>query len=111
MITSVVALAKILKAPSPAPNPTVKTLLVISPTLKLELATVGCVASLGKSVRYPAPAGTTVMLPVTAAASAGTPTQAVRAGSVKVEPCVIGVFGLLQPGRFGGLLRVSSRRT
>src|SRR5499426_878173 len=98
-MTCVVALEKILNAPSPAPNPTVKTLLVISAALKFELATVGCVASLGKSVRKPGPEGTTVMLPVTAAAAAGMPEHAVRAGSVKVALALMGALGLLQPGR------------
>src|SRR6185369_1216217 len=78
-------LVKILNAPSAAPRPTVKKLLVTSPALKLELATVGCVASLGKSVRKPGPDGTTVMLPMTAVALAGMVEQAVRTGCVRVE--------------------------
>src|SRR5262245_45554682 len=107
-MTCVVALLKILNAPSPAPKPTGKTLLVTSPAAKLEFATVGCVALLGKSVRKPAPDGTTVMLPVTAAALAGMPAQTVRAGSVSVPLALIGAPGVVQPAKPA---RVSSKRT
>src|SRR5262245_15519494 len=107
-MTCVVALEKILNAPSPAPKPTVKTLLVISPALKLELATVGWAALLGKSVRYPGPEGTTVMLPVTAAALAGIPEHPPWAGSVSVPLALMGTPGVVQPLK---PKRVSSRRT
>ena len=85
-----------------------KTLLVISPAAKLELATWGWVAVLGKSVRKPGCEGTTVMLPVTAAALAGIPAQGVRAGSVMVSLALIGLPGLAQPLKPA---RVSSNRT
>src|ERR1043165_7798603 len=96
-MTSVVALLKILNAPSPAPKATVKTLLVISPAPKLELATVGCEALLGNSVRKPPADGTTVMLPVMAAAPGGIPVQTPCAGSVSVPPALMGAPGLTQP--------------
>src|SRR5215211_87341 len=113
MITSVVALVKILKAPASgpvAPNPTVKKLLVISPALKLELATVGWVASLGNSVRKPGPEGTTVMLPMMAVALSGMVEQTVRAACVRVELAASAPTPMVQP-ETPAPLRVSSNRT
>src|SRR5262245_7048135 len=113
MITSVVALVNILKAPAStpvAPNPTVKKLLVISPALKLELATVGCVASLGNSVRKPGAEGTTVILPMTAVASGGMVEQTVRAACVRVELAASAPTAVVQPD-IPAPLRVSSKRT